>query len=109
MIIALTAVIVAPGHAGPALALVPIGAGAETGRVFELRVDGVPDGGNPYDPDAVRVDCTVTPKGGAPFTVPAFRYQGFERKLEGKKELCRRKGARNGACGSRRRRRRHTP
>lgn len=48
----------------------------------ELRVTGVPDAANPFDPDVIRVDATVTRPSGRTITVPGFWYQEYTRRLE---------------------------
>lgn len=45
---------------------------------FDLQVPG--SWRNPFDPDEVAVNLIVTPTGEKPLVVPAFFYQGYERK-----------------------------
>ena len=38
--------------------------------------------GNPFRSEEIRVDVEARPESGEPFTVPAFLYQPFDRRLE---------------------------
>lgn len=51
-------------------------------RMSEFALTGVPEGGNPYDPDAIAVDVTFTGPSGKTAVLPAFRYQGYTRAFE---------------------------
>lgn len=53
---------------------------------LEFRVTGVPDGGNPFDPESRRVDATFQLPSGESLTVPAFWYREHERRLDGRRE-----------------------
>lgn len=69
-----------------ALELTPLGA-ARAWERFELRVAGVPEAGNPLDPDQLRVDAVFEPPDGAALTVPGFWYRTYTRRLEGDREV----------------------
>ncbi|MFO1447452.1 MAG: DUF5060 domain-containing protein [Opitutaceae bacterium] len=47
----------------------------------EWRVDGVPATANPFDPDVLRVDATITTPSGRVLSVPAFWFQDYHRAL----------------------------
>jgi hypothetical protein len=80
-------------HLQAGLRLVPVGPPAQAGSVFEMRVEGVPDGGNSFDPDEIRVDCAVAPKQGTPYVLPGFRYQEVERSMQSGREVLTPKGS----------------
>lgn len=54
---------------------------------LELRVDLSASWANPFDADDVRLEARVEPPTGEAWTVPGFRFQAFERRLEGGREL----------------------
>ncbi|MBE2213128.1 MAG: DUF5060 domain-containing protein [Opitutaceae bacterium] len=56
-------------------------------RRAEWRVDGVPVVDNPFDPDQIRVDATVTAPSGRAMTVPAFWHREYSRALVDGKEV----------------------
>ncbi len=47
----------------------------------EFRIDNVPASTNPFDPNLIRVDATVTSPAGRVQRVPAFWYQAYGRQL----------------------------
>jgi len=53
----------------------------------EFRVDGAPAVANPFDPDLIRVDATITAPSGRSLAVPAFWYQEFDHTLAGGREV----------------------
>lgn len=57
------------------------------GRTLEIRIAGVPTVANPFDPDLIRLDATVTGPSGRIWKVPAFWYQGYTRRLSGDLEV----------------------
>ncbi len=69
-----------------ALELTPLGE-ARVWERFELRVAGVPEGGNPFDPDQLRVDAVFEAPDGRTFSVPGFWYRQYTRRLEGEREV----------------------
>ncbi|MHB9006557.1 MAG: DUF5060 domain-containing protein [Limisphaerales bacterium] len=50
--------------------------------LLEFRVEGVPPGGNPFDPEQVAVDATLTSPSGATKSIPGFWYRAYSRRLE---------------------------
>jgi hypothetical protein len=60
---------------------------AETGRPVEFRGVGVPSVANPFDDEVIRVDATFVGPAGRTWTVPAFWYQGYSRRLSNGAEL----------------------
>ena len=60
---------------------------------LEYRIDGLPTTANPFDPDVITVDATVTAPSGATRTVPAFYYQAYRRSLQGGQEILTKTGA----------------
>jgi hypothetical protein len=54
---------------------------------LEFRLDAIPQAANPFDPDAIQVDGRFTTPGGQTLKVPAFWYQGYGRRLEGRNEV----------------------
>lgn len=52
----------------------------------EFRVTGVPAVTNPFDPEVIQVDATITTPGAKSFVVPAFWYQPYQRALNGGRE-----------------------
>jgi Cellulase (glycosyl hydrolase family 5)/Domain of unknown function (DUF5060) len=53
----------------------------------EISVHGVPAAANPFDPELVALDLDVAAPSGQRLRVPGFYYRGFERKLEGRREI----------------------
>ncbi len=66
--------------------VVPLGETRLWERV-EFRVDGVPRAANPFDPEQIRLDATITAPSGKRITVPAFWYQEYRRSQIGGKEV----------------------
>lgn len=55
---------------------------------FELTFAAHGSWANPFDPEQVAIDCLVKPPAGAPFVVPAFYFQGYERhEVDGREQL----------------------
>ncbi len=52
----------------------------------EIAVSGMPSAANPFDPDSVALDLTVTDPAGQSVQVPGFFYRPFTRKLERRRE-----------------------
>ena len=50
-------------------------------QLSEFRVENGPAAGNAFDPEAIRIDATVTTPSGRSAVVPAFWYQEFTRAL----------------------------
>lgn len=48
-------------------------------ELAEFRVGDGPTAPNPFDPEAIRLDATVTPPSGKAVVIPAFWYQDFKR------------------------------
>lgn len=68
-----------PG-ANAALSATLIGS-AQLWQRAEFRLADVPPANNPYDPDEIRVDATLTSPTGKTTTVPAFWFQDYTRSL----------------------------
>lgn len=56
-------------------------------RRLELQVTNVPGAANPFDPDSIRLDATLTSPSGKTLIVPAFWYQPCQRSLSGGSEV----------------------
>ncbi len=82
------------GFAGLLTGAVALGLGAEARAVgltpltttqvwsrLEFRVTDVPLATNPFDPASISVDATFTAPAGRSMIVPAFWYQGYQRRL----------------------------
>lgn len=54
---------------------------------LEFRLDAIPRATNPFDPDAIQVEGRFTAPDGQRLAVPAFWYQGYTRRLEGRNEV----------------------
>jgi hypothetical protein len=52
----------------------------------EIAVEGVPAGGNPFDPASIAVDLDVTTPSGRRVKVPGYYDQEFDRELKGDRE-----------------------
>jgi hypothetical protein len=63
-----------------ALSFTPITAPQAWNRA-EFRIEGVPAGPNPFDPDVLAVDATITSPGGRAWRVPGFWYRNYQRTL----------------------------
>lgn len=62
-------------------------------RRLELKVGGVPSASNPFDPEVIAVDATITAPSGAKITVPAFWFQDYGRRLTEGREVLEPRGA----------------
>ena len=51
-----------------------------------VPITGVPAVTNPFDPDQIRVDGAFVSPAGQTSSVPAFWYQGYQRRLSGGSE-----------------------
>jgi len=60
---------------------------AEPWQRLEFRITGVPAVTNPFDPDVIWVEGSFVPPSGPTRSVPAFWYQGYERRLSGGSEV----------------------
>lgn len=69
-----------------AVEIVPLST-PRTGEVLEFRLSGVPEAGNPFDPDRLRVDAEFESPGGGRWVVPGFWYRTYARRLEGGREM----------------------
>lgn len=56
---------------------------AQLWQKLEFCITNVPAATNPFDPDVIRLDATFTLPSGKTMTVPAFWYQGYQRRLAG--------------------------
>jgi hypothetical protein len=56
---------------------------AQLWQKVEFQITNVPNVSNPFDPDAIRLDATITEPSGGTIVVPAFWYQSYERSLSG--------------------------
>ncbi len=54
---------------------------------MEFQITGVPTAANPFDPDLVRVEGVFVSPAGQTSSVPAFWYQGYQRRLSGGSEV----------------------
>ncbi|MDX2186444.1 MAG: DUF5060 domain-containing protein [Opitutaceae bacterium] len=68
-----------------ALELKPVGKPA-VGQRTEVVISDVPEAGNPFDPDQIRVDVEIRTPDGRSWTQPAFWHQDFTRSLVAGKE-----------------------
>ena len=59
---------------------------AQPWQRLEFRITGVPAVSNPFDPDLIRVDGSFVSSAGQTSSVPAFWYQGYQRRLSGGSE-----------------------
>ena len=59
---------------------------AQPWQRLEFRITGVPAVTNPFDPDQLRVDGSFVSPAGQTSSVPAFWYQGYQRRLSGGSE-----------------------
>jgi len=50
---------------------------------LEFAIDNAPAAANPFDPDLIRLDATITAPSGRMTTIPAFWFQGYQRSLSG--------------------------
>ena len=66
---------------------------ATRGQKIEWAVGGVPRVANPFDPDQIRVEATVTSPSGIQWTIPCFWFQNYTRKLSGGNEVLATSGA----------------
>lgn len=64
-----------------AATLVPLEAPRQW-SLLEYRLEDMPAATNPFDPDCIRVDATITAPSGRTITVPAFWYQDFAREKD---------------------------
>ena len=55
-------------------------------RRLEFTITNVPSGGNPFDPDGIRLDAALTLPSGRVMVVPAFWYQAYQRSLASRSE-----------------------
>jgi hypothetical protein len=56
------------------------------GRPSDFRLAGVPQASNPFDPEEIAVDATVTSPTGGVMVLPAFYFQDYSRQLVGSNE-----------------------
>lgn len=68
------------------LVMKPDAAAPEVFQRVEIAVEGVPAGGNPFDPESIAVDLEVTTPSGTHLRVPGFFEQDYERELKGDRE-----------------------
>lgn len=59
----------------------------------EYSIFGLPEAANPFDPDCIRVDASITAPSGKVMVVPAFWYQGYVRGMDGSAEMLTAKGS----------------
>ncbi len=59
----------------------------QVGRVLEFSVSGVPQTGNPFDPEALRVDAAFRLPSGQTRAVPGFWFQDYSRRLGSGREI----------------------
>jgi hypothetical protein len=59
---------------------------AQIWQRVEFRIANVPPSSNPFDPDLIRLDATVTSPSGRTMVVPAFWFQAYQRSLQGGSE-----------------------
>ncbi len=57
------------------------------GEPVEFRLSGIPQNGNPFDPDQLRVEAAFELPEGEMLEVPAFWYRAYSRRLEGNREV----------------------
>jgi hypothetical protein len=69
---------------------------------MEYTISGLPDASNPFDPDCIRVDASITAPSGRVVVVPAFWYQAYTRDMDGSTEVLT-------ACGTPEWKLRYTP
>ena len=62
---------------------------AQPWQRLEFRITGVPAVTNPFDPDMIRVEGSYVSPAGQTSSVPAFWYQGYQRRLSGGNEALR--------------------
>lgn len=60
---------------------------------LEYRIDGLPSFQNPFDPEQVAIDATVTAPSGNVRKVPAFWYQAYQRTLSNGSEVLAKAGS----------------
>jgi hypothetical protein len=53
----------------------------------EISVAGAPAAANPFDPESIALDLEVTQPSGQRLRVPGYFQQGFDRRLEGNREV----------------------
>jgi hypothetical protein len=58
----------------------------------EIPVEGVPESGNPFDPDEISVDAELKAPSGKVLAIPAYWHADYTRKLEGRREVLRESG-----------------
>lgn len=63
------------------------GAPPEVFERVEIIVEGMPDAGNPFDPDSVTLDLEVRAPSGKPLRLPGFFQRDFERRLDSDREV----------------------
>lgn len=84
-IVSAAIVLLAPATAGT-VEIIPLSE-PRAWEPLEFRLAGVPDTGNPFDPDQLRVDAVFVPPTGEPQTVPGFWYREHSRRLESGREV----------------------
>ena len=66
---------------------------AQPWQRWEFRITGGPAVSNPFDPDLIRVDGSFVSSAGQASSVPAFWYQGYQRRLSGGSDALSAQGA----------------
>lgn len=72
-------------HAQASLQIIPLNA-PQLWQRLEFLITNVPPALNPFDPELIRVDATLTLPSGKTMAVPAFWYQSYQRALSGSTE-----------------------
>ncbi len=82
-----------PAEKPPAVLQLKLPAGKiQVHEPLDIPVDGVPEEGNPFDPEEIAVDLEVATPSGRVIRLPGYFHQEFERKLSGGREVLSPKG-----------------